>query len=108
MNQTRQVKRSTKNMVPLSDPMEEMPHALGNDRTHEVYMTLQEVKGKLFSDQTVTLLQTYNEGRKYVVVFYVFDNNAIKSVTIKNRTQEGLLHAYTEVSDYLTKRGYKP
>ena len=54
MNQTRQGKLSTKNMAPLEDIMEEMNQAPGNDRTREVYIELEEVDGKLFSDQTGT------------------------------------------------------
>ena len=65
-------------MAPLEDQTEEMTQATGNERTHEVYMALEEVDGKLFSYQASPLPRTYNRGRKYVVVFYVFDKNSIK------------------------------
>ena len=108
MNQTRQGQRSTKNMAPLADPMDEMPQEPVNERTHELYMALEEVYRKLFSDQTGPFPQTSNQGRKYVVVFYVFDNNAIKLATIKNITQGELLRSYKEVYDYLKTKRYKP
>ena len=82
--------------------------APGNEGTHELYMMLEEVDGKLFSDQTGPFSRTSNRGRKCVVVFYVFDKNVIKLVTIKNRTQGELMRAYKEVYDYLTMRGHKP
>ena len=71
-------------------------------------MKLEEVDGKIFSDQTGPFPQTSNWRRKYVVVFYVFEKNTIKLATIKNRTQGEHLRAYTEVYDYLRTRGYKP
>ena len=51
-------------MAPLEDQTEEMPQVTGNERTHEVYMALEEVDGKLFSDQASPLPQTSNRGRK--------------------------------------------
>ena len=53
-----------KNTAPLEVPTEDMPRATGNESTQEVYMTLEEVDGKLFLDQTGPFPRTSNRGKK--------------------------------------------
>lgn len=44
----------------------------------------------------------------YLCVFYIHDLNVIKGVPIKSRHKEELRHAYQEVYDWCTERGFKP
>jgi hypothetical protein len=57
--------------------MEDVPQELHNARTHFVFMAIYEINGNLFTDQTSSFLITSNRGHAYVVVFYIFDTNAI-------------------------------
>ena len=88
--------------------MEAPEQAPGNDKTHLVFMTLAEVDGQLFTDQTGRFPVTSNRGNNYIVIFCLVDANYIKSYPIKSRHRTELLKAYTDVYQYLRIRGYRP
>ena len=90
------------------DSMTTVPQAPNNDKTHEVYMSISEMEGKLFSDQTGRFPITSNRGNCYVIIFYAADGNFIKSYPIKSRHRSHLLKAYEDVYAYLRIRGYRP
>ena len=71
-------------------------------------MSAHECNGQISTDQTDLFPVTSNRGNAYVVVFYIFDANAIKSVPIKNPSKEELLRAYEIMYTYLISKGYKP
>ena len=107
MDQTRAGTRSTR-ANPDTDPMEAVPQTPLNDRTHHVYMTITDVEGRLYSDQTGRFPITSNRGNCYVVIFYAVDGNYIKSYPIKSRHRSQLLKAYDDVYSFLRVRGYRP
>jgi hypothetical protein len=57
--------------------MEDVPQELDNTRTHFVFVAIYEIDGNLFIDQTGRFPTTSNRGHAYVVVFYIFNTNAI-------------------------------
>ena len=71
-------------------------------------MTMVEATGKIYSDQTGRFPITSARGHAYVVIFYNYDGNHIKSVPIKNRTKEELLRAYKLAHQYYWAQGFKP
>ena len=71
-------------------------------------MTMVEATGKIYSNQTGRFPITSARGHAYVVIFYNYDGNHIKSVPIKNRTKEELLRAYKLAYQYYWARGFKP
>jgi hypothetical protein len=73
-------------------------------------MTIHTINGVISSDQTGRFPITSNRGNAYVVAFYIYDANYIRSVPIKSRSKakEELLHAYHETHEWLTMRGFKP
>ena len=79
-----------------------------NARTHKVYMSVQKCNGQISTNQTGRFPVTSNRGNAYVVVFYIFDANAITLVPIKNCSKEELLQAYTIMYAWLTSKGYTP
>jgi hypothetical protein len=87
--------------------MEDVPQEPHNTRTHFVFMTICEINGNLFINQTGRFPITSNHGHTYVVVFYIFDANVIRSVPIKNQSKEELLHAYRKIYDWHTHCGFK-
>ena len=107
MDQQRAGTRSTR---PASEPdnMEPVPQTPTNDKTHHVYMSLVDVEGRLYSDQTGRFPLTSNKGNCYVVIFYAVDGNYIKSFPIKSRHRSQLLKAYDAVYAFLRVRGYRP
>ena len=83
------------------DSMEPVPQTPANDRSHQVYMTITDMEGKLYSDQTGQFPITSNCGNCYVVIFFAADGNYIKSYPIKSRHRTQLLKAYEEVYAFL-------
>jgi hypothetical protein len=120
MDQTWQGKQSTKISTPVGnqpafppnfehiDTMEPLSQEPFNTRTQIIFMTIIEITNSVFSDQLSQFPITFNRGKKYVVIFYIFDANFVKYVPIKNRMKEELLRAYKLVYAYLTARGFKP
>jgi hypothetical protein len=88
--------------------MDKHEQAPNNDKTNMVFMTIVEVEGQLFTDQTGRLPVTSNQGNNYIVVFYAVDPNYIKSYPIKSRHRSEILRAYEEVYAFLRVRGYRP
>ena len=87
------------------EPPEQAPH---NDKTNMVFLTLAEVEGQLFTDQTGRFPVTSSRGNNYIVIFYVVDANYIKSYPIKSRHRTELIRAYDDVYSFLRTRGYRP
>ncbi len=120
LDQIRQGTRSTQPQTPTGatiptmpnlhsdDHMAKAPQAPLNARTNHVFMQIHAIDGVISSDQTGRFPITFNRGNAYVVVFYVYDANYIRSIPIKNRSKEELLRAYNEVYEWLSMRGFKP
>jgi hypothetical protein len=79
-----------------------------NAHTHFIFMTIVEISGMLFSNQLGRFPITSNRGNKYIVIFYIYDANFVKSAPIKSRSKEELLWTYRLVYAYLTAWGFKP
>ncbi len=86
MDKQRQGVQSTQptpTTVPLQVPnifdnlMEDVPQEPHNARTHFVFMAIYKINGNLFTNQTGHIPITSNCGHAYVVVFYIFNANAI-------------------------------
>jgi hypothetical protein len=71
-------------------------------------MHIHAIDGVVSSNQTGRFPITSNRGNAYVVVFYVYDANYIRSVPIKSRSKEELLRAYQETYEWLLMWGFKP
>ena len=108
MDQRRTGIRSTTSTATEGDSMEPVQQTPSNDRSHHVYMSITDIDGKLYSDQTGRFPITSNRGNCYVVIFYAVDGNYIKSYPIKSRHRSELLKAYEEVYTFLRIRGYRP
>ena len=88
--------------------MENTPQEPHNARTHCVFCQVHTISGVISSNQTGRFPVTSNRGHAYVVIFYIYDANYIRSVPIKNRSKEELLRAYRKTYDWLVQRGFKP
>ena len=108
LDQCKQGIRSTESppTTSLPDPMAEPPQLPLNDKTNMVFMTMVDIQGQLYTDQTGRFPITSNRGNNYVVIFYTVDANHIKSYPIKSRHRSELLGAYNDVYSYLRMRGY--
>ena len=108
MYQQRQGTHSTK-LVPINSyTMEELPQLPNNNRSHHVYITITDLDGNLYSDQTGRFPITSNRGNFYVVIFFVVDGNYIKSYPIKSQHHLQLVKAYDDVYPFLQVSGYQP
>jgi len=92
----------------IDDHMTNAPQAPLNVCTNHVFMQIHAIDGVISSDQTGRFPITSNRGNAYVVVFYIYDANYIRTVPIKSRLKEELLRAYHEVYEWLALRGFKP
>eukprot|EP00804_Cyclotella_cryptica_P013578 CCRYP_012928-RA/>CCRYP_012928-RA protein AED:0.44 eAED:0.45 QI:0/-1/0/1/-1/1/1/0/191 len=115
MDQTKAGIRSTKSSripptetSPPADTMEPPEQAPQNDWINMVFLTLAEVEGQLFTDQTGRFPVTSSKGNNYIVIFYVVDANYIKSYPIKSCHRTELIRAYDDVYNFLRTRGYRP
>jgi hypothetical protein len=90
------------------DTMEPLPQEPFNACTHFVFMTIIKIFGMLFRYQSGQFPITSNRGNKYVVIFYIYKANFVKSVPIKSQSKEELLRAYELVYAYFTAQGFKP
>ena len=51
-----------------SDTLQQEPN---NAKTNEVYIALEDIDGKIYSDQTGKFPRTSNRGMKYVMILYL-------------------------------------
>jgi hypothetical protein len=68
--------------------MDAAPQEPTNECTHHVFMTAHKVTGSVSSNQSGCFPITSNRGNMYVALFYVYNPNYIKSVSIKNQSEE--------------------
>jgi hypothetical protein len=71
-------------------------------------MAIYKINGNLFTNQMGHFPITFNHGHAYVVVFYIYNANAVCFVPIKKRSKDKLLRAYRKIYAWLTLRGFKP
>ena len=71
-------------------------------------MSTHECNSQISTNQTGRFPVTSNCGNAYIVVFYIYDANAIKLDPIKNQSKEELLQAYKIMYAWLTSKGFKP
>ena len=107
-DQQRQGTCSTKPGLIDPDTMEEVPQFPNNDCSHHVYMTITNLDGKLYSDQTGRFSITSNRRNCYVVIIYAVDGNYIKSYPIKSHNRSQLLKYYDGLYAFLRVQGYQP
>ena len=103
LQQKKQGLRSTKKQED-----EEIIQNENNKKTNLLFIALEDIEGKLYSDQTGKFPRTSSRGMKYIMVFYVYDANAIIGYPLRNKTAAEMLITYKEVYKKLTKCGYKP
>ena len=71
-------------------------------------MTISEIYGKLYYDQTSRFPVTSNRGNCYVSLFNKVDNNYIKYYPLKSQNFSELLKAYGGVYLFPCVQGYRP
>ena len=60
----------------------------------ELAMATVEETHKIYTDQTGKFPITYSRGNKYILIMYVYDDNAILSAPLKSRSGSHILEAY--------------
>jgi hypothetical protein len=76
-------------------------------KTNCIYATTIDA-GQFYTDQTVRFPVISRKGKKYIMVLYEYDDNAILAEPIKNRTAAELLRALQVMETKLTSRGLQP
>ena len=98
LKQCKQGVRSTK--VPHNSNKEDnnkIEQEHNNEKTHQIFIALEDIEGKIHSDQTGKFARTSSRGMKYIMVFYVYDANAIIGHPIRNKTAKEMLEAYKDI-----------
>ena len=85
--------------VPLPEP---------HIRTKIAFLKSIKVTGKISTDQTGPFPVTSSRGRKYLMVLYNYDSNAIIADPLKLRSEHELVHANSALHTYLSNRGLTP
>jgi hypothetical protein len=83
-------------------------HANSPQEATVVFVEIEQVTGKTYSDQTGKFLAPSATGSNYVMIFYEYDSNSIHAEPIKNRTAGELKRAYSTFVKLLTSRGLHP
>eukprot|EP00957_Ditylum_brightwellii_P160942 12253395-Ditylum_brightwellii.AAC.1 len=100
MKQARQNVRSTKQI----DPLEPTEQESGNIKTNFVFAALEEVDGRIYSNQTGAFPKVSNRGNRYIMVFYVYDASHIQGIPIKNRSAAEFQRVYNQVYEELSRK----
>jgi hypothetical protein len=84
---------------PLSPP---------EQRTHTIFVAIEEISGKSYSDQTGRFIAPSASGMNYLLVLYEYDGNSVHAEPIKNRTAAEIKRAYALILELLKSRGLQP
>ena len=77
-------------------------------RTHELFAQTIQFKGKKSTYQTDRFLVTSSRVRKYIMVLYDQDSNAILTDPMKSRSEQKRIRAYSALHSNLTEHGLCP
>jgi hypothetical protein len=105
LNQQRQNARTTKikdAKVIVTEP--DLDHGI---KTQFVYAATIDA-GQICTDQTGRFPVVSSKGKKYIMLLYYYDSNAILAQSIKDRTAPELLKAFQVMEHELVARGLKP
>jgi hypothetical protein len=64
--------------------------------------------GQIYTDETGRFPVVSSKGKKYIMILYDYDSNAILAQPIKDRTAPELLRAFKVMEQELVARGLKP
>jgi hypothetical protein len=64
--------------------------------------------GQIYTDQTGRFPVVSTKGKKYTIILYDYDSNAILAQPIKDRTSPELLKVFQVMEQKLMSRGLKP
>ena len=81
---------------------------LGNVTTQRVYMLIKLADRRNAGDHTGAFPRVSTRVTKYIYVFYIYDVNFIKGITIKLCHRTELLGAYHKVYKWCESRGFRP
>ena len=56
-----------------------------NMQTHEIYISVEEMTGKIYTDQVVQFQVKYSGGSSYDMLIYDYESNEILTQAIKNK-----------------------
>ena len=77
-------------------------------RTKIAFLNSVKFTGKISTEQTGRSPVTSSRGRKYLVVLYNHDSNAIITEPLKLRSEHELICAYSALHTHLSNRGLTP
>ena len=79
-----------------------------NVRTHDCYVTIEEMTGQIHTDQTGRFPTPSSAGNNYVMVLYDYDSNAILVQPFKTRHDTVIKEAYAALLERLQRAGLRP
>jgi hypothetical protein len=104
LNQQRQNERTTQKSINPSNQESDIDHGI---KTQFVYAATIDA-GQIYTDQTGRLPVISSKGKKYIMILYEYDSNAILAQPIKDRTAPELMKAFQIMEQILVARGLKP
>jgi hypothetical protein len=105
LNQHRQHERSTK----VKDPkvIKAEPDLDQGIKTQYIHAATIDA-GQIYTDQTGRFPVVSSKGKKYIMILYDYDSNAILAQPIKDKTAPELLRAFQVMEQELVARGLEP
>jgi hypothetical protein len=106
MNQKRQNIHSTKEKIHESDDEEINPHVSG-EKTHLVFAVVLD-QDQIYTNLTGTFPTRLRKGNNVVMIYYSYDANYIKPVSMKTKSGAEWVRAFGIAFDEMTAKGFKP
>ena len=77
--------------------IEDVNYPARGEKTHDLFIAMEEVTRKIYTDQTGRFPHTSSRGMKYIMVINIYDANYVWGVPLKNRSAAEMLQAYKKV-----------
>ena len=105
IRQTRQGVRSTKEKVVVRDKNNK---AVPRTKQHDLYVCVDQVKDKIYTNQTGEFPITSSRGNKYIMIMCNIDGNAVLVEPMKNKTEDEMVETYQKMINRLKTGGIFP
>ena len=105
MRQAKQGIRSTKEKVSMPSGNSE---AVPRVKQHDIYVRVDQVKDKIYTDQTGKFPITSSKGNKYIMIMCEIDGNAVLVGPMRNKTEDEMIETYQNLIERLKTGGIFP
>ena len=110
LRSTSNTQADAKTLAPPSTTQDtnQFPEPKHPTRTHDMFVKIIDLEGKIYTDQTGRFPVTSSRGHKYLCCAYDYDSNTIHAEPMKTKTGTELMTTYQSIQTLLSERGLIP